>query len=99
MDIFGATDRIANQSDRYWVAGLFILLIVFVVWVGKWLVKKYETLVEQQRQDQQQYTVSLLNITGNSAKNAAELTVALDRNTHAIENNTILLNVVKERLK
>ncbi len=80
-------DQIARQTDRWWVAALFVLLIAFVALAGRWLVKKHETLIDQQRADQQQYAETLLNLTADMNKTVERNTIALQQNTSALQDN------------
>ena len=91
-NILPVIERAASASDRWWVAALFALLIGFIVLAGRWLVRKHEALIDQQRADQSAYGTNLLNIASENAKTSKELGGIIARNTDALQHCADVFN-------
>ena len=95
-DFLRAVDHASQASDRWWIAALFFLLILFVSLACRWLVGKYEALTAQARADQQEYAKSLISISGDANKTNKDLAVVLDRCSCALTENTTALAFCRE---
>jgi hypothetical protein len=87
-EILRLADVAAGKNDR-WLFLAVLLVLGLVVWLAvRWLIIKHEALLTEHRDDQRQYTSSLVSIS--TAVNATnrELAVVLSRNSAALDDNT-----------
>ena len=92
MDILDLANQVAVKNDRWMFIATLLCFGLAVFWAFRWLVSKHEKITDQGRADQQQYTVSLLNITAENNRCSRDLLSVLEKNTLAIESNTEMID-------
>jgi len=89
--ILDIANQAAVKNDRWMFVATLLVFAVAVFFAMRWLVSKHETITDQARSDQQQYTTSLLNIAAENNKTSRDLLSVLEKNTSAIECNTEII--------
>lgn len=94
-----AASLLASKNDHYLFIATLLLFGVAVAFALRWLVGKHEKLMDLSREDQKQYSTTILNLTAEQNKTAKDLAVVLDRCAGSLEENSIELRLCREQHK
>lgn len=98
-EVLHAANSMAEKNDHWLFIATLLVFGVATIGALRWLVGKYERLMDQARSDQQGYSTTLLNICAEQNKTARELAVVLARCTDALEDNSTQLRLRREQIE
>jgi len=98
-DFITVVNHASQAGDRWWIAALFLLLLLFVSLAARWLISRLDHLQAQARIDQVEYTKNLTTLTSESNKTSRDLAVVLERCSTALNDNNQALAFFRETHK
>lgn len=98
-ELLRAANAVSGKNDHWLFIATLLLFFVAVFFALRWLVGKHEKLMDLSREDQKQYSTTILNLTAEQNKTAKDLAVVLDRCACSLEENSTELRLCREQHK